>query len=118
MKSNGLISFLAGITAGAVIGVLFAPASGKETRKKLKKKGAEARDNLDSMIDEGRKEWSKLKGKAQAKADMTAEEVEDFVRYLFSEGSSAMRKLKKEGQKAAKDLEEAVEEKTSKSSSR
>jgi gas vesicle protein len=34
-NSNGLVGFLAGLAAGAALGVLFAPRSGRETREQL-----------------------------------------------------------------------------------
>lgn len=37
-KSNGVLKFLAGVGIGAGLGILFAPKSGEETRKDLKKK--------------------------------------------------------------------------------
>lgn len=37
-KGNGMLKFLAGVGIGAGLGILFAPKSGEETRKELKKK--------------------------------------------------------------------------------
>jgi len=36
----------AGAAAGAVLGILFAPAKGKETRENLKKKGKQFADDI------------------------------------------------------------------------
>jgi branched-subunit amino acid transport protein AzlD len=36
--SNALLGFLAGAAAGAVIGILYAPEKGSQTRKNIKKK--------------------------------------------------------------------------------
>ena len=41
-----LTSLVAGIAAGAVLGILFAPDKGTETRKKISKKGTDFADNL------------------------------------------------------------------------
>ena len=40
MDSKGLSSFLLGLGVGIGIGILFAPQSGKETRKLIKDKAA------------------------------------------------------------------------------
>ena len=37
MKTNTLIALLTGVAADAVLGVLFAPEKGEESRKKVKK---------------------------------------------------------------------------------
>lgn len=45
-KSNILLAILAGAAAGAIVGVLYAPAKGSQTRKKLYKKGGQALEDL------------------------------------------------------------------------
>ena len=85
-RSNGIFTFLAGLAAGAALGILLAPQSGKETREAIRKKGRDAKDSLDEMIDEGREQWSKAKGKASDATSMTRDEVDDFVRFMFKEG--------------------------------
>ncbi len=41
-----LLGLLAGVAAGAVLGILFAPEKGSETRKKIAKKGKDYADEL------------------------------------------------------------------------
>lgn len=51
--SNGqkiLFSFLAGATAGIVAGLLLAPDSGKEIRKKIAKKASDIKGTLEDRI--------------------------------------------------------------------
>jgi len=45
-----ILGALAGIAAGALIGILFAPEKGKETRKKIVHKGEEYVDNLKEQV--------------------------------------------------------------------
>lgn len=53
MKTNKLLAgILLGAAAGAVLGILFAPDKGKETRKKLKNKGREMGENLKHRFDD------------------------------------------------------------------
>lgn len=47
MKASTIaLGLLGGIAAGAVVGILFAPAKGADTRKKIQQKGNEYADDL------------------------------------------------------------------------
>ena len=45
-KVNVVIGAMAGLAVGALLGVLFAPKQGKETRKKISKKTKDSADSL------------------------------------------------------------------------
>ncbi len=45
-----LLGILAGVTAGALLGVLFAPDKGCETRKKVARKGKDLVDDLEETV--------------------------------------------------------------------
>ena len=68
------LSFLAGAATGFILGVLFAPASGKETREKIKEGAVKAGEkavmvlNIDGPVsDKVLKELEKVKGLHSAK---------------------------------------------------
>lgn len=63
MNSSGKI-FLAALTgavAGGVAGILLAPESGEETRKKLNKQAQKARDELNDLVEKGKDTVEDLK---------------------------------------------------------
>ena len=49
-----MIAFVAGALAGAAVALLFAPASGEETREYLGKKAREGTDKAREAMDQGR----------------------------------------------------------------
>jgi gas vesicle protein len=73
-SGDKVVWFLAGAAIGAAIALLYAPASGEETRAKLLDKANEGRDLLGErgrdLMDRGRELYSKGKGMADEAADM------------------------------------------------
>ena len=100
-NGNTAIALLAGIAAGAALGLLLAPRSGKETREALLTKGEELQEDLGARIETARKEWNKAKGKLADAATMTKDEVSDFIHYMFKEGKSAAAHVTREASSAA-----------------
>ena len=47
---KGIVGFLCGVAAGAIAGILLAPESGKDTRKKLAAKAKDLRDDLNEQF--------------------------------------------------------------------
>jgi gas vesicle protein len=60
MSNNGnsgagvVLAFALGALAGAAVALLYAPASGEETRRKLAEKAREGRDRAETIAREGR----------------------------------------------------------------
>jgi len=73
-SGDKVVWFLAGAAIGAAIALLYAPASGEETRAKLIDRANEGRDLLGDrgrdLMDRGRELYSKGKGMADEAADM------------------------------------------------
>ena len=93
-KSSGFGKFLAGAAIGAGLGVLFAPKSGKDTRRELKEK-------IDEMI-------AKIK-------DIDAEEVKEEFEIKLYQLQSEIEELDKEkvvkiAKKKAQQIQDMAEE--------
>ena len=53
-SSDKFIYFLVGASIGSVVGLLFAPKSGQETRDEITRRAQESREYLNRKVDEGR----------------------------------------------------------------
>jgi len=82
-KSYGLAWFLAGLGVGALIGILYAPKSGKETREDIANTAREGTDYVKARTREAAENVSVLvdKGKEHVGAfvDKSKEQVSGFV---------------------------------------
>lgn len=78
--ANGFMWFLAGLGLGALVGVLYAPRSGRETRQAildaadegrdyLTERGREARDTADQWVTRGKDVLNKQKEQFKAAYD-------------------------------------------------
>ena len=79
-SGNNFMWFLAGLGFGALLGVLYAPRSGRETRdaiksqaqeggEYLKNRGREARENMNQWVDRGKEVMGQHKEKISAAID-------------------------------------------------
>jgi len=93
-NKNLLMSFVTGAAAGAVLGILFAPTSGEETRRKILKAKQKSANYLDELVEEGKKTWYKTKGKVESGAGIAAEELDDFVSHILKTGEAWWAKTK------------------------
>jgi gas vesicle protein len=82
-RSYGLAWFLAGLGVGAVVGILYAPKSGRETREDLITGAREGSDYLRNRTEQAAKEVSafvdKSKEQVSALVDKSKEQVSEYV---------------------------------------
>ena len=89
-KLQGVAWFLAGLGVGALIGVLYAPKSGRETREDLaqgaregteylRTRGRQAADQMGQMVDRGKEQVNQYIGKGREMVDRGRAQWEDFV---------------------------------------
>ena len=72
MKANTFFALVAGLAAGAVLGVLFAPEKGEETRDQLRRSAEDGLDKLRSALEKAEQEVENF-------ADGLAKAAEDAV---------------------------------------
>ncbi|MFZ3106698.1 MAG: YtxH domain-containing protein [Candidatus Hydromicrobium sp.] len=126
-KNNGKSSFLGimtsllvGLSAGFVIGILFAPKSGKETRKEIKEKSEEliekskagfdiAVGRTKEYVDSGKSKLAEIKSRSEEFIEKGKEKISGFSKVLSSKAGKARKKIKKvieKGKDTAKKVEE------------
>lgn len=56
-----MVAFAVGALAGAAVALLYAPAAGEETRRKLAQKAREGRENLTTAVERGREVYEQVR---------------------------------------------------------
>lgn len=76
---DSLLTFAAGAAAGFILGVLFAPASGKETRKKIKETAAKTGEAAKESYEKIAREAEKGLRIAKERATEGVDAIRDFI---------------------------------------
>jgi len=81
MNDNGKVvtALLAGLAAGAVLGLLFAPDKGSETRDKINESLADLGDAIKERAEEQLDQLSELKDRIVASLTSKVKEVEQAI---------------------------------------
>lgn len=56
-----LLAFAVGALAGAAVALLYAPASGEETRRRLAQKARDGRESLAAAVERGREVYEQVR---------------------------------------------------------
>jgi gas vesicle protein len=111
MSAKSIVSaFLGGVAAGAVLGILMAPESGVETRKKLAKKAQDSKDSLNQLVEEGKKSWYETQGKVANEAGIAANEVDRFVRHILEKGRNWWNEAQERAEDVADETADAFDD--------
>ncbi len=74
---NVAVAILAGVAVGALVGVLYAPAKGEETRKQLKKKYVKLRGKAQDAKDDLVNKLGDLRGNFEEAKETFKEDVRE-----------------------------------------
>ena len=102
---SGFGWFLAGLGIGALVGVLYAPKAGKETREDLLNVAREAKEKAAECVEQGRQKASELveEGKRQAK------ETIDKGREYYDKGRTQWTQYVEKGKSLINEQQAKVE---------
>jgi gas vesicle protein len=99
-NSNSFLWFLAGLGAGAVVGVLYAPRSGSETREALRSKADEGRDYVRERAREAKSQASEWVDRGRE----VLNQQKDQFRAAYDAGRQAYHQATAEDNTTAKNL--------------
>jgi gas vesicle protein len=98
-----ILGMLVGGVMGAVAGLLLAPASGRETRRRIADTGVDARNRTLDFIDESRERMADLMDESRSRvADLVKDGKEEIaeaasgIRGIIDEGKQAYRSRRSE----------------------
>ncbi len=69
---------LIGFSAGLLVGILFAPAKGSETRESISSKGRDLKDKFNDLVDTITDKFDSLKNEAEDLADQGQQKIRSF----------------------------------------
>ena len=91
MSSSKIITgLLIGAAAGAILGILYAPEKGEDTRKKLGKKGADLKDTIKTRVNELVDSIADQFENAKNQADDLVQEGKDKVANVKSQAKHSL----------------------------
>jgi gas vesicle protein len=91
-QGNTVMALLAGAAIGAGIGMLFAPASGEETRERIKKKAGEVSDNVSESTAKMKHDIIEKASNKKAAIGETLDELVSAMSYKADDVITALEK--------------------------
>jgi gas vesicle protein len=81
MKNNSkvLIALASGIAVGGLLGLLFAPNKGSETRKKIIGAEKKLTNSIKETVTKGKEKFSELKDGMKEKIEALNEKVKEYI---------------------------------------
>lgn len=92
-SSNFTLGVLAGATVGAIVALLYAPDTGKNTRDRLSYQLSHYIDDLSELIEKLREEKNFLVSEAKQKGDAVVDEARQKAESLIGEAEDLLHSI-------------------------
>jgi gas vesicle protein len=89
--STSIVAFLIGATTGAILGILFAPDKGVNTRKKIKSQILDLNEKVSNSMEE---EIEELKGNMSAFTELMSKNFSSLLNRAENDSSQQEKKSK------------------------
>ena len=109
-RAPGLAWFVAGAVIGAGVALLFAPQSGAETRRQLKRKARRFRQMAEDGLDELGDRWEEGKERMRETIREGAHRVRERVQDARERAEETVEGVRSAGQTAREELEHRLSE--------
>jgi gas vesicle protein len=83
--------FLSGVITGVVLGILFAPDRGKDTRKQLKRTCCDIKDQIDDLVGNKKSEIEKLYHQLEDRAEDISDDMRAKLIQLLDNAKSQLK---------------------------
>jgi gas vesicle protein len=90
--SSGLAWFLAGLGIGTLVGVLYAPKAGKETREDIANSARDAREKAAELVEQGRQKAGEYAETGRQYVEQGKQKAADLVEQGRQQASASMDK--------------------------
>ena len=87
-RSSGIGLFVLGAALGAGLALLFAPASGEETRRRIRRGAGKLKDRAEDVLDDLSYEYDRVREDVEETVDEVKEKVTGAARSLVEEARS------------------------------
>ena len=91
-SEGNMISFIAGLAVGGLLGVLLAPEKGETTRKRIVERSNELRKDLEDQVEAGKKSLSTFADTLASRTKTVGEQAKEAAQDVVEQAKAQVNK--------------------------